>query len=253
MNKLFLIINTVFLSLFTVGGNSYGWGFSKNKDHKQPYIGAYADEIKDTNSYYVGDVNKSKVYLSFDAGYDNGNLIKILDVLQEKDVEATFFLTGDFLERFSDLVIEINNRGHVVGNHTWSHKNITKLSSMEIEEEIQKVENKYYEITGEKINTYFRPPAGVFNKNSLMEIKKLGYSTIFWSIAYKDWETNKQGNINNSVNSVIDNLHNGAIILLHTVSNDNVDALPLIIDKIREEGYDIESINKLFYDENKLI
>ena len=253
MNKLFLIINTLLLSLFTINSNSYGWGFSKNKDHKQPYIGIYEEEIKDTNSFYVGNNDEKKVYLTFDAGYDNGNLIKILDILDDKEVEGTFFVTGDFLNRFSELTIEINKRGHIVGNHTWSHKNITSLSKDEIENELLKVENKYYELTGEKLNKYFRPPAGVFNKNSLNVIKDNGYTTLFWSIAYKDWDTNNQSNIDVSVNSVIDNLHNGAIILLHTVSDSNVLALPIIIDKIREEGYEISSINELYINSNDFL
>ncbi len=245
MNKIFLIINAFLLSLSFSSGKSYGWGFSKNNNHQQPYIGSYAEEIEGTNSYYVGDCNTKKVFLTFDAGYDNGNLVKILDILDEKDVEATFFITGDFLTRFSDLVVEIDNRGHIIGNHTWSHKNITSLSDKEIEEEIKKVEDKFYELTNKKMSPYFRPPAGVFNKKSLMKVSSLEYNTIFWSIAYKDWLNNESGSIENSVNSVINNLHNGAIILLHTVSNDNVKALPIIIDKIKNNGYEICSINEV--------
>ena len=253
MNKLFIILSTIFLSFVNVNSNSFGWGFSKNKNHKQPYIGKYLDEIKDTNSYYVGDENIKKVYLTFDAGYDNGNLEKILNTLKEKDVQATFFITGDFLNRFSDLTIKINNDGHLIGNHTWSHANITKLNKDDIFNELKKVEHKFYEITGDKIDPFFRPPAGVFNNRSLNVIKEYGYNTIFWSIAYKDWETNKTKDINVSVNSVIDNLHNGAIILLHTVSNENVIALPIIIDKIREEGYEIASLNDLVIPNYNLI
>lgn len=245
MNKIFIFLTSFFLSIATVNGKSYGWGFSKNNNHAQPYIGSYEQEIEDTNSYYVGDENEKTVYLTFDAGYDNGNLIKILDVLDEKKVVGTFFITGDFLTRFSDLVIEINNRGHIVGNHTWSHKKITQLSFNELKEELTKVEEEYNKLTGDSINHYFRPPEGVFNNESLNIIKQLNYNTIFWSIAYKDWETNKQGNVEKAVNSVIDNLHNGAIILLHTVSEDNVKALPIIIDKIRDNGYEIQSIDNL--------
>jgi len=245
MNKFFILLSTIMLSFVNVSQRSYGWGFSKNNNHMQPYIGKYSEEIKDTDSYYVGDENSKKVYLTFDAGYDNGNLIKILDVLDEKNVEGTFFITGDFLNRFSNLVVEINKRGHLVGNHTWSHANITKLNDEQINEELTKVEFKYKEITGCDINRYFRPPAGVFNNKSLNMIKNNGYSTIFWSIAYKDWETNEKTDINKSIDSVINNLHNGAIILLHTVSESNVIALPKIIDKIREEGYEIASLNEL--------
>lgn len=244
MNKLLIIFNLIF-SFVPVIGKSYGWGFSKNNNHQQPYIGIYENEIKDTNSYYVGDKDIKEVYLTFDAGYDNGNMIKILDILDDKNVKATFFITGDFIERFSSLVISINDRGHLIGNHTYSHKNITSLSKEDLVNDIKKLEDKFKELTNEDIDPYFRPPAGVFNNNSLNTIKELGYNTIFWSIAYKDWEVNKQGDINNSINSVIDNLHNGAIILLHTVSDNNVNALPVIIDKIREEGYIIKGLDNL--------
>lgn len=250
MYKFLTILTTIMLSFVNGTIKSYGWGFSKNDDHLQPYIGKYSEEIKDTNSYYVGNPDEKVVYLTFDAGYDNGNLVKILDVLKEKNVQGTFFITGDFLNRFSDLVVKINDDGHIIGNHTWSHKNITSLNDEQIKEELLKVENKFKEITGEDIDRYFRPPAGVFNNKSLMTIKGNDYCTIFWSIAYKDWETNKTGDVNNSVNLVIDNLHNGAIILLHTVSKENVEALPIIIDKIRDEGYKISSLNNLFINDN---
>ncbi|MDY2902886.1 MAG: polysaccharide deacetylase family protein [Bacilli bacterium] len=232
-------LNVPFLS------KSYGWGFKRNNCHEQPYIGSYEEEIEDTNTYYVGSSEEKIVYLTFDAGYDNGNLIKILDTLDEKNVTGTFFLTGDFLTRFSDLTKEIANRNHIVGNHTWNHKNITKLSNTELIEEVRSVEEKYYELTGKEMDKFFRPPAGNFNHESLVKIKNLGYSTIFWSVAYVDWKTNEQGNVEKSVNSVVNNLHNGAIILLHTVSSDNTEALPIIIDKIRQEGYEIKPLYNL--------
>lgn len=253
MNKFLIILSTIFLSFTNGIQKSYGWGFSKNNNHVQPYIGKYIDEIKDTDSYYVGDDKTKKVYLTFDAGYDNGNLEKILNILKEKEVSSTFFITGDFLNRFSDLVIKINNDGHLIGNHTWSHSNITKLSEDQIHDELNKVEIKFKEITGEDIDPFFRPPAGVFNNNSLKLVKSNGYSTIFWSVAYKDWENNKNINVNKSVDSVINHLHNGAIILLHTVSDENVEALPIIIDKIREEGYMISSLNDLIIPNYNLI
>lgn len=248
MIKFLMFLSSFFIFSTSVSSNSFGWGFSKNKNHTQPYIGSYEKEIQGTNSYYVGDDDEKVVYLTFDAGYDNGNLIKILDCLDEKDVQATFFVTGDFVNRFSDLTIEINNRGHLVGNHTYSHKNITSLNKKEIEKEIRMLENDYYEVTKDSLDPFFRPPAGVFNKESLSAVSELGYNTVFWSVAYKDWEVNNQNGIEYSVKSVIDNLHNGAIILLHTVSSDNALALPLIIDKIREEGYEIRSLNNLIND-----
>lgn len=247
MFKFLILIASLFTSTGVVSANSYGWGFSRNNCHETPYIGIYEDEIKGTNSYYVGDEDEKKVFLTFDAGYDNGNMIKILDVLTEKKVVGNFFITGDFITRFSDLTKEIWKRGNVVGNHTWGHKNITSLSKTEIKEELNKLNEAFYELTGEDLDPYFRPPAGVFNRKALLDISENGYNTVFWSIAYKDWIDNGNNDVMKAVNYVVDNLHNGAIILLHTVSKQNVDALPIIIDKIIEEGYSIVSLNHLFW------
>lgn len=246
MKKILIIVSLfIFVSIPSLSAKSYGWGYKKNNQHIQPEIGVYEDIIADTNTYYVGDANEKAVYLTFDAGYDNGNLIKILNILDEKKVNATFFITGDFVSRFSELTIELALRNQNVGNHTWSHKNITTLSKNEIKQELEKVENKYYSLTGKEIDHFFRPPAGCFNNESLNTIKELGYSTILWSVAYVDWKTDAQNGVENSINSVLNNLHNGAIILLHTVSSDNVNALPIIIDKIREEGYAIKPIQNI--------
>lgn len=246
MKKILIIISLfIFITIPTLSAKSYGWGFKKNNQHLQPEIGSYSKMIENTNTYYVGDEDDKVVYLTFDAGYDNGNLTKILDVLDEKNVNATFFITGDFVTRFPELTIELSLRGQTVGNHTWSHKNITTLASDEIKEEVEKVENKYFSLTGKEMDRFFRPPAGCFNNESLTIIKELGYSTILWSVAYVDWKKNEQSGVENSVNSVINNLHNGAVILLHTVSSDNVKALPIIIDKIYEDGYTIKPIQNI--------
>jgi len=245
MKKIFItFLLFIFSVLFVNSVNAYGFGFSKNNNHKQPYIGKYEEVIAGTDSYYVGSKDERNVYFTFDAGYDNGVLSKILDVLKEKNVQSTFFVTGDFLERESDLVLRIFNEGHIVGNHTYDHKNITKLNKEELKNQITKVEEKYKEITGSEMLYYFRPPAGEFDKNSLMNVKNLGYKTFFWSIAYKDWETNKQHGEKYAIDSVINNLHNGAIILMHTVSEDNLKALPTIIDYVRNEGYAIKNLTE---------
>ncbi len=221
----------------------YGWGFRNNNDHTPPEIGKYKEEIANTDAFYIGDSLKHNIYLTFDAGYDNGNLASILDILQEKEVQATFFITGDFLNRCSDLVKRIANEGHLVGNHTWHHYNITKLNKQELEKEIKQVEDKYYEITNKEINHFFRPPEGEFNHQSLENVKAIGYKTIFWSLAYKDWDTKHQHGKDYAYNSVMNKIHNGAIILMHTVSTDNKEALPYIIDELRNQGYIFSSLN----------
>lgn len=223
--------------------NAYGFGYKKNNTHSTPDIGFYKDELTGTNSYYVGKDEKV-LYLTFDAGYDNGNLIKILDCLDEKNVKSTFFVTGDFLNRNEELLKEIVYRGHIVGNHTYNHKNITKLSETELTNEVKLLEDKYKSITGKEMVKVFRPPEGQFNKTSLLTLKALGYKTFFWSIAYDDWNTNNQKGTEYGYKKVMDNLHNGAIILLHTVSCDNASILPRIIDDALNQGYTFKNLDE---------
>lgn len=245
--KKFYYILLLLLTLLMINKtdvSAYGFGFKKNYEHRQPEIGRYNEEIAGTNSYYVGEKNLKNIYLTFDVGYDNGTLSKILDVLKEKEVKATFFVTGDFLEREEELVLRIVNEGHIVGNHTYDHKNITKLSQEALETQIKKIESKYKDITGKEMEHYFRPPEGEFNKESLMKVSELGYKTFFWSIAYVDWNVNNQKGENYCYENIMNHLHNGAIILMHTVSSDNASALSRIIDDSRSKGYTFKNLNE---------
>lgn len=248
MKKIFISIFVFILSFISIPSfeaKGYGWGFKRNNNHMQPDIGWYKDEISGTATFYVGKPDEKVVYFTFDAGYDNGCLSGILDVLKEKDVKATFFVTGDFLKKESELTLRMVNEGHIVGNHTYKHKDITKLSDQELKEELGKVEDLYYEITKRPMIRFFRPPEGTFNKESLQKVNNLGYTTFFWSIAYKDWITKETRGKDYPYTQVMNNLHNGAIILMHTVSRDNLEALPLIIDAIRNEGYEIKNLDYL--------
>ena len=220
---------------------SSGWGFRKNKEHKIPDIGLYASEIKDL-AYYVGPEEKT-IYLTFDVGYDNGNLDKILDTLKEEDIKATFFVTGDFVERFPELLKRISNEGHLIGNHTYNHKDITKLSYEELERELVSLDNKVCEVTGRNIDHYFRPPEGTFDRKSLENVKKLGYETVFWSIAYVDWHQDKEFGRDYVLKNVINHLHDGAICLMHIVSHDNANYLSDVIKEIRNNGYQIKNLD----------
>lgn len=249
MKKIFSAL-CVFIFLFLISNTktfAYGWGFSKNDRHETPEIGFYKNEIEGTNSYYLGDINEKEVYLTFDAGYDNGVLSKILDILKEKNVQSTFFVTGDFMLREQDLVKRIVDEGHIIGNHTWHHKNITKINYETLKEELLKIEEKYYNITGKEMIKFFRPPEGEFTKSALQNVSSLGYKTFFWSIAYKDWETNNQRGGDYGYNAIMKNIHNGAIILMHTVSKDNLECLPRVIDDLRSNGYIIKNLDEMSY------
>ncbi len=238
-----MFITFLLIVAFNIPTRAVGWGFKKNSQHTVPSIGSYQQEIARTNSYYVGDGHK--VYLTFDAGYDNGNLEAILTVLKEKKVKATFFVTGDFVNRFSHLTKKMVDDGHIVANHSYSHRVITKLTKEELEADLEKLENNFQEVTGEQMVKVFRPPRGEFDRQSLMTLKDLGYKTVFWSIAYQDWAEEHQRGAEYSYNSVIDNLHDGAIILMHSVSKSNREALPMVIDEIRRQGYEFADVTEL--------
>ena len=239
----FLFIISFYIFCFEIEVDASGWGFRKNPNHLPPDIGRYSETIKDTNSYFIGD--EKNIYLTFDAGYDNGNLEGILDVLKDKKVQATFFVTGDFVNRFSDLTKRMVEEGHIVANHSYSHRTINSLSKEELSSDLKKLEDDFEKVTGEKMVKVFRPPKGEFDRNSLMSLKELGYKTVFWSIAYEDWSKEHQKGKDYSYNSVINNLHPGAIILMHTVSTSNKEALPDIIDEIRNQGYEFSDVTKL--------
>lgn len=235
---------TIFFTSTNITTYASGWGFRKNNDHQVPQIGKYEKMIEGTDSFYVGPDEKS-VYLTFDAGYDNGMLDKILDTLNKKNIKASFFITGDFVKRFPGLVIRLVQEGHVVCNHSYSHKNITTLSKEALSNDIKKLENAFYELTNVEMVKYFRPPEGEFDRSSLLNVKSLGFKTVFWSIAYKDWDVKNQNGVDYCVKTIMDNLHNGAIILMHSVSSSNQEALSTVIDKITNEGYTFKTVDSL--------
>lgn len=247
LKKSILLMFTTFLFIvsFNISVGAAGWGFKKNPNHTPPEIGSYAKMLEGTNSFYVGSSDEKKIYLTFDAGYDNGNLESILDTLKDKKVKATFFVTGDFVNRFSDLTKRMVEEGHIVANHSYSHKTINSESKEELENDLKKLEDSFQKVTGTEMVKVFRPPKGEFDRNSLLTLKELGYKTVFWSIAFEDWSEKHQRGKEYSYNSVINNLHNGAIILMHTVSKSNREALPEIIDEIISQGYEFSTVTEL--------
>ena len=237
-HKIIVIFVMFFIVFFSINKvDAYGFGVKKNNNHKQPDIGIYKGIIEGSNGIYVGSNDKKDIYLTFDCGYENGYTNKILDTLKEKKVSATFFITGHYIDSASDLVLRMKRDGHILANHSNLHKDITKIKDEEIKKEILDLEIKYKNLTGSNLTKFFRPPAGTFDKRSLDMVNSLGYVPLFWSLSYKDW--NHQNSVEYTVNEVISNIHNGAIILLHAVSEANSKALPIIIDKLKDEGYKI--------------
>ncbi len=236
---LFIMVMSFLLFGISRGVFAYGFGVKKNNLNKQPEIGIYKGILDSVGGIYVGSNDSKDIYLTFDCGYENGYTGRILDVLKENDVNATFFLTGHYLDSASSLVLRMKNEGHVLANHSNLHKNITTLNAGEIEKEIKDLDVKYYNLTGSNLTKFFRPPAGNFDKRSLEVVKELGYTPLFWSVSYKDW--NHKNGVDYAVSEVCNNIHNGAIILLHAVSEDNALALSMMISKLKTMGYNFSS------------
>ena len=189
----------------------------------------------------MGDAEKT-IYLTFDEGYENGYTSQILDTLKEKKVSAVFFVTYDYVKRNDDLIKRMINEGHIIGNHTWSHPSMPDLSAAECENEIKTLhdyvkENYNYEMK------YIRPPMGEFSEKSLAVSQKLGYKSVFWSFAYKDYDVNNQPDPSAAFKRITEATHDGAIYLLHAVSKTNANILADVIDKWRQDGYNISKFD----------
>lgn len=214
-----------------------GWGMGKELNEKnQPVESLRCNEkYAGLDAVFIGKDEKV-IYLTFDAGYENGNTAKILDTLKAKGVKATFFLVYDYVEKNPELVKRMINEGHNIGNHSYSHKCIPKLSTEEATEEIMKMHNFMKEQYGFDMKV-FRFPAGEYSGQAMSLVQSLGYKSVFWSYAYVDWVTDKQIGEEAALKKLTDNIHNGAIYLLHPVSDDNAAILGDFIDACTAQGY----------------
>lgn len=242
----------LFASIFNSGtlaanNTSYGWGLPRSKDHQTPDPGSkYNDILQKYGAYYIGDTDKKVIYLTFDTGYDiNNNITKILNILDRQDVNATFFVTGHYLIETPSTIQRMCDDGHIVGNHTMHHPDMTTVSSEKFKLELESLAQEYKKITGKDMPMYYRPPRGIFSEESLKRANDLNYNTIFWSLAFKDWERDNNRGWEYSYNNIMKRIHPGAIILLHTVSNDNVLALEKVIIDLKTDGYRFASLDEL--------
>jgi peptidoglycan-N-acetylmuramic acid deacetylase len=185
------------------------------------------------------------IYLTFDVGYENGNVAKIMDVMKEEGVKGTFFILGNVIEREAELVKRMINEGHVVANHTLTHKNLAGKSESAFLEEIEGLEKKYKELTGKEISKFFRPPEGTFDQKMLEYANKKGYKTVFWSFAYADWDNNSQMSEKVALKKILDNVHNGEIMLLHPTSATNAKIMKNLIKELKSMGYCFATLEEL--------
>ncbi|WP_258881794.1 delta-lactam-biosynthetic de-N-acetylase [Paenibacillus sp. sptzw28] len=228
-------------------GGTFHFGFKKSVGGKLPSIGqeGFKDILQRHGAIFLGDTTKKELYLTFDNGYENGFTAKVLDVLKEKKVPAIFFVTGHYVKDQPELVKRMAAEGHLIGNHSWSHPDMSGISSGQIGNELVKVKDGVTQLTGRQDMQYLRPPRGIFSDRVLAVSKEQGYTSVFWSVAYKDWDTKAQRGWKHAYDSVMSQLHPGAVILLHSVSRDNAEALGKIIDDARVQGYEFKNLDQL--------
>ncbi|MCP1145964.1 delta-lactam-biosynthetic de-N-acetylase [Lysinibacillus endophyticus] len=226
--------------------NSYHWGFTKSKDGMPADAGAKFETIlKEHGAFYRGNPNKKVIYLTFDNGFENGYTEGILDTLKKEKVPATFFLTGHYLTSASDLVKRMIKEGHIIGNHSYGHPDMSKLSDEELVKEWKKFDEKLKEVAGIERTYYVRPPKGIFSERDLRVGNEHGYTHIFWDTAFVDWHADSTVGWEYAYDELMTQLHPGAVILLHTVAKHNADALPKFIEDAKKEGYTFGTLDDL--------
>ena len=224
---------------------SFDYYFKVNNTHTRPAVCPEAGFLSDYKDVITLGPDEKVLYLTFDAGFDNGNMDKILDTLRAKDVPATFFVDGNFVKNEPILTQRICDEGHILGNHSLSHADMSTLSDFEKYKAQIEGWNKEVEALGLKGSNYFRFPCGRFSETALQYNEKLGLKSVFWSFAYYDWDTEKQPDAAAAMDKILSRTHNGCVMLLHSVSATNAEILPSLIDRLREEGYTFKSIHEI--------
>lgn len=211
-------------------------GYGENEE--KPSGNVSSEELKKYDAHYLADSDDKVIYLTFDSGYENGNTEQILEALKKHNVSATFFVVGHYLESSPDLIKRMVAEGHTVGNHTYTHPDMSKISSMDaFRKEMEDVEKKYKEITGQEMVKFYRPPQGKYSMENLKMAQELGYHTFFWSLAYVDWYQDKQPSKEEAFQKLIGRIHPGSIVLLHSTSSTNGAILDELLGKWEDMGY----------------
>ena len=223
------------------------WGLSFPSAGSAPNGPTSREKLAQYDAAYVGEGGDKVLYLTFDAGYENGHTATILDTLKKHDVKAAFFLVGNYLQKNADLVRRMVDEGHIVGNHTMTHPNMSAISEKEaFQKELSGLEDLFRQVTGKELPKFYRPPQGIYSEENLKLAKELGYKTVFWSLAYKDWENDNQPTADYALGKLIPRTHNGAVILLHSTSQTNAEVLDELLTQWKNLGYRFETIDKLF-------
>ena len=238
------------LGIFILSNESIAtgaWGLSFSTEGAAPAAPMKQSQLWQYGGTYIGDTSQKVLYLTFDAGYENGCTAEILDVLKKHQVPAAFFLVGNYLQQNKDLVRRMVQEGHIVGNHTMHHPDMSKIVDPEaFRKELEDLEKLYLEITGQEMEKFYRPPQGLYSEENLQLAQKLGYKTVFWSLAYMDWDNQKQPSAEYAFGKLLPRTHNGAVILLHSTSKTNAAILDELLTRWKAMGYTFGTLQDLF-------
>lgn len=249
----------LFLAAFFAGGilaqlqerfvhaeETKSWGLSFQKEGERPVANATVEELAAYDAWYAQDTTEKVIYLTFDCGYENGNTGKILEALRKHQAPAAFFAVGNFLRDNPELIRQILADGHTIGNHTMHHPDMSKIAELSsFRKEMEEVEALYREITGSEMTKYYRPPQGKYSTENLKMAKDLGYQTFFWSLAYVDWEQDRQPTKEEAFARLLPRIHPGAIVLLHNTSATNGEILDELLTRWEEQGYTFHALAEL--------
>lgn len=234
----------ILTSTSTLSNQKIGWGIKRNDNHEQPDLGSKNKSLLDKyEGIAMGNSGKPCVYLTFDEGYEAGYTERILETLKNNNVTATFFITAHYVNTQSELIQKMIDNGNIIGNHTVNHKSMPTLTDEQIKTEVMTLHTTIYEKFGYEMK-YIRPPMGEFSERTLAMTNSLGYTTVMWSFAYDDWNEDNQRGIEYAKEKILNNVHNGAVILLHGNSSDNCNVLDYIIKEIKNMGYEFRSLDE---------
>lgn len=221
-----------------------GWGIKKNDNHEQPDVGDINRKIlEENNGICLGNKDKKYIYLTFDEGYEAGYTSRILEVLKNNNVKAAFFLTAHYINTQEDLVKQMIDEGHTIGNHTVNHKSMPDLTDEKIRTEVMDLHQTIHQKFGYEMK-YIRPPMGEFSERTLQITNSFGYQNVMWSFAYQDWDEKNQPDETKSKERILNNLHSGEIMLLHGNSKTNTNILDSVIKEARNMGYEFRSLEE---------
>jgi len=222
------------------------WGLSFPNEGQSPVGNATAESLAQYDAYYLGDTGKKVIYLTFDCGYENGYTEKILDALKKHSAPAAFFVVGNMIETAPDIIRRMAEEGHIVGNHTFHHPDMSAISDQAaFQRELDSLAALYQETTGRELPMFYRPPQGKYSEDNLKQAQALGYKTVFWSLAYVDWYVDNQPTAEQAYAKLLPRIHDGAIVLLHSTSKTNADILDELLTKWEDMGYHFASLEEL--------